>query len=195
MMNMRTCGWLLGCLLAAEGLWADTLCTITPAPDGGMQFANDVMALRTAPEAGHNKGIVEWTFLGTGQELLDRNREHKNLFGERWDTIDIGTVSGRNPLPNAPFYAPVARGAAPDGSAAGVIQEYRGDHLLHRTMILRRDYAVIEIRWTFANLDGIPSGGAFRFFSAPFPGALTGNSIIGFYGPPRTVTATLGLKF
>ncbi|WP_395945173.1 TonB-dependent receptor [Brevundimonas sp.] len=28
-----------------------------------------------------------------------------------------------------------------------------------------------------------------------FPGALTGDSIIAFYGPPRTVTATLGLKF
>ena len=25
--------------------------------------------------------------------------------------------------------------------------------------------------------------------------ALTGDSIIGLYGPPRTVTATLGLKF
>ena len=28
-----------------------------------------------------------------------------------------------------------------------------------------------------------------------FPGALTGDSIIAFYGAPRTVTATLGLKF
>ena len=30
---------------------AAATCAITPAPDGGMQFANDVMALRTAPEA------------------------------------------------------------------------------------------------------------------------------------------------
>ena len=28
-----------------------------------------------------------------------------------------------------------------------------------------------------------------------FPGALLGNSIIGFYGPPRTFTATVGVKF
>ena len=35
----------------------------------------------------------------------------------------------------------------------------------------------------------------YRVGGYTFPGALTGNSIIGFYGPPRTVTATLGLKF
>ncbi|MGQ3042340.1 MAG: TonB-dependent receptor [Brevundimonas aurantiaca] len=35
----------------------------------------------------------------------------------------------------------------------------------------------------------------YRVGGYTFPGALTGDSIIGFYGPPRTVTATLGLKF
>ncbi|MFA4940641.1 TonB-dependent receptor [Brevundimonas sp.] len=35
----------------------------------------------------------------------------------------------------------------------------------------------------------------YRVGGYSFPGALTGDSIIGFYGPPRTVTATLGLKF
>jgi iron complex outermembrane receptor protein len=28
-----------------------------------------------------------------------------------------------------------------------------------------------------------------------FPGALTGNSIIGFYGPPRTFTITAEVRF
>ena len=28
-----------------------------------------------------------------------------------------------------------------------------------------------------------------------FPGALTGNSVIGYYGPPRTVTGTLEVRF
>ncbi|WP_366484387.1 TonB-dependent receptor [Brevundimonas sp.] len=35
----------------------------------------------------------------------------------------------------------------------------------------------------------------YRVGGYSFPGALTGDSIIGFYGPPRTVTATLSLKF
>ncbi|WP_295215634.1 TonB-dependent receptor [uncultured Brevundimonas sp.] len=35
----------------------------------------------------------------------------------------------------------------------------------------------------------------YRVGGYTFAGALTGDSIIGFYGPPRTVTATLGLKF
>ncbi|MGL6044123.1 MAG: TonB-dependent receptor, partial [Sandaracinobacteroides sp.] len=28
-----------------------------------------------------------------------------------------------------------------------------------------------------------------------FPGALLGNSVIGFYGPPRTVAVTAGVRF
>lgn len=161
--------------LGAAVFGAET-CSIKPSPDGGMQFENALLEVKTAPDMGRGNGIIEWKFLSTGQEMLDRNREHHNILGENWDKTDVGPVMGRMPLPHGAFYAPVARGKSADGAAAGVMQEYRGEHLLRRTMILRRDYAAVEIRWEFENIAGAPAGGAFRFFSAPFPGALTGTT-------------------
>lgn len=176
-MNKTWLRSIVATLFCGVAACAAETCSIKPSSDGGMLFENALLEVKTFPDMGAKNGIAEWKFLATGQEMLDRNREHHNILGERWDNVDVGAVAGRIPLPHAAFYAPVARGASSDGSAVGVVQEYRGDHLLRRTMIMRRDYAAMQVRWELENISGLPSGGAFRFFSAWFPGALTGTTL------------------
>lgn len=65
-------------------------------------------------------------------------------------------------------------------------------------------YALVEasLNWTSGNgryRFGIAgrnlTDARYRVGGYNFPGALTGNSIIGYYGPPRTVTGTFEIKF
>lgn len=84
---------------------------------------------------------------------------------------------------------------------------YRGEYQLFETPspVLDQDaYWLYDasIVWTSASdrytlgLHGKNlSDEEYRVGGYSFPGALTGDSLIGFYGPPQTVTATFGLKF
>jgi iron complex outermembrane receptor protein len=84
---------------------------------------------------------------------------------------------------------------------------YRSDYTLFETPtpVLDQDgYAVIDasIVWTSPN-DKLQISGhgrnlgntRYRVGGYNFPGALTGNSVIGFYGPPRTFTVTAEVRF
>ena len=50
-------------------------------------------------------------------------------------------------------------------------------------------------RWTVGLYGKNLTDEEYRVGGYSFPGALLGDSIIGFYGPPQTVTATVGVKF
>lgn len=84
---------------------------------------------------------------------------------------------------------------------------YRGDYQQFETpapLLDQEGYWLVDasVVWTSAN-DRLTFGvhgknlgdERYKIGGYSFPGALTGDSIIAFYGAPRTVTATLGVKF
>jgi hypothetical protein len=174
---------LLFAIMLCTGLaaWAESpdLCSITPTDDGSMRFKNSIIDLKASSQIGRDNGITEWRFLSTEQDMIDRNRTYKSILGEGWDNIEFRQTPGGMPFSHSDIYAPLAQGSAADGSAVGIIQEYKKEHRLVRTMLMRRDYSAINVTWQLENISGKPVGGAFRFFSAWFPGALTGTTFKG----------------
>ncbi len=153
------------------------ICSITPGEGEAMKLKNSLVELDLSGKIGSRQGITSWKFLSTGQDMIDRNRALKNILGEHWDSIAFKQLPAGMPFSHGDIYAPVARGASNDGSAVGIIQESKKKYRLRRTVVMRRDYSVLNISWELENISGKAVGGAFRFFTACFPGALTGTTL------------------
>ncbi|MFO0285365.1 MAG: TonB-dependent receptor [Brevundimonas sp.] len=96
-----------------------------------------------------------------------------------------------------------------DGSSLVVTPSasYRGDFQMFETaapLLDQEAYWLVDLslvwtaasdRWTVGVYGKNLTDEAYRVGGYNFPGALLGNSVIGFYGPPQTVTATVGVKF
>ncbi len=148
-----------------------------PGENNSMLFENGVLSLDLAGTAQRNNGgITRLHFLPAAADMIDRNRVFKNILGENWDACEVNGVQGGGWFPHIAVYAPLAKGASADGRALGLQQEYKKDYSLLRTTVLRRDASFIEIEYAAQNISGAAVGGAFRFFNAFFPGALTGTS-------------------
>lgn len=167
----------LGTVLGAAERHSDQPCSISSGESGNLLFSNSVMDVTASPQYGRTSGITGWRFKLNSQDMIDRNREHKNILGENWDSLEYKSAPAGYMIGNGQVYAPLARGVSADGSAAGIIQEVRQSYAVKRTTVIRRDYSLLKITWSCTNINGAPAGGAFRFFSAMFPGALTGTSL------------------
>jgi iron complex outermembrane receptor protein len=96
-----------------------------------------------------------------------------------------------------------------DGSSLVITPSasYRGDYQLFETpspLLDQEAYWLVDLslvwtsasdRWTVGVYGKNLTDEEYRVGGYSFPGALLGDSIIGFYGPPQTVTATVGVKF
>ena len=161
--------WLLAC--AAWGGDA----TLRGAGGGLFAFDNGVVEFDLSSYLGSGNGVTRFV-LSPNTEMSDRNRLHANFLGEIWDSCNVGDVPGGAVLPLGGVYAPVARAFAEGGEAVGLRQEYRGDWQVTRTVSLRKGRSAAVFEYELANRSGTPVGGAFRFFSAPFPGVLPGTT-------------------
>jgi iron complex outermembrane receptor protein len=96
-----------------------------------------------------------------------------------------------------------------DGSSLVVTPSasYRGDFQMFETaapLLDQEAYWLVDLslvwtsasdRWTVGVYGKNLTDEEYRVGGYNFPGALLGDSVIGFYGPPQTVTATVGVKF
>ncbi len=170
-------------VVTALALSALSACAVTadvvmrPGENNSMVFENSVLSLDMAGTAQRNNGgITRLHFLPAAADMIDRNRVFKNILGENWDKCDVNGVQGGMWFPHLAVYAPLAKGASADGRALGLQQEFKRDYSLRRTTVFRRDASFIEVEYAAQNISGAAVGGAFRFFNAFFPGALTGTS-------------------
>lgn len=167
---------LLSALLSAAALCGSgTQPEIRSAEGGAVTFDNGVVQFDLAGQTGTYNGVTRLLLLPS-TEMSDRNRPLKNFFGEHFDACDTEGVQGGSFLPHGAVLAPLARGVSKDGSAVGIRQEYSEKYRFTRTVTLRNSRSVADFDYEAENLSGEPVAGAFRIFSAPFPGALTGTT-------------------
>ncbi len=148
---------------------------IRSAEGGAMTFDNGIIQFDLVGRTGIYNGVTR-LLLMPSTEMSDRNRPLKNFFGEHYDPCDTDGVQGGTFLPHNAVLAHLAKGASKDGSAVGIRQEYREKYRFTRTVTLRSSRSVADFDYEAENLSGEPVAGAFRIFSAPFPGAVTGTT-------------------
>ncbi len=171
-----TGAWLLSALATGIGMNAGE-CSITSGESGNLKIENSLMEFEISPNYGREFGIRSWHTKWNSREMLDANAQEKNIFGEHWDTLEYKNAPAGLMFRRGNIYTPKTRGTAPDGSAAGIVQQIaRKDFTAERTIVIRRDWSVAKITFRYTNLAGKPVGGALRLFSAFFPGALTGTT-------------------
>lgn len=143
--------------------------------DGSVRMENGLVALTASNRVGADYGIFKWVFKPTGHEMIDvlygqTDYVEGHVLGERWDGVEF-----RGYMPGTPDTGGllVARlyGTAKDGSGSKVIQEASGGYRLRKTWVLRRDLAVVEVRYELENVSGKPCAFSLRLHSAMSPGA------------------------
>ena len=88
-------------------------------------------------------------------------------------------------------YVPVFTQMRP-GDAAAVVAQLDAKEIAYR---LADGGTSVLVREDQADGARVAVAEEYRVGGYVFPGALFGDSLIGYYGAPRTVTATVGLKF
>lgn len=143
--------------------------------DGTTLLENSLVRLRVTNRPGREEGIRGWEFKPTGYEMVDvlfwqLDAGGGHLLGLLWDATDIGDVPGGRPEYGNLFVPRVAR-VSDDGRVLVLRQTTQGHYLLTRTLILRRDHAVVEARFELENREAAPSGFALRLHNVQSPGA------------------------
>ena len=149
--------------------------TVSFARDGTAVLDNALVRVRVAQRPGPDYGLTQWLFKPTGGEMVDvlygqTDYVKGHMLGEKFDPVQLGPISPGTPEVGT-LYAPLAAGAAADGSGVVVEQESAGAYRLRRTLILRRDHALLEVRYELENLRAAPAAFAWRFHTACSPGA------------------------
>ena len=146
--------------------------------DGSAVLENSLVELTTSGRAGGREGIRGWRFKPTEHEMIDvlygqTDWLRGHVFGEFQDPVKmLGYQAGRHDL--GALLVPVAYGRSKDGSAVMLIQRSEGACRLTKTTILRRDHAVVEVRFSIEKLSGVPVAASMRFHSIMSPGGRTG---------------------
>ena len=143
--------------------------------DGSVRIENELVRIRVSNRPGLNYGLTEWFFKPTGYEMIDvlyGQTDHVpgHMLGEAWDPVELGNYGKGQPNVGN-LLLPLARGLSKDGSAAMLVQESVGEYRLRRTLVLRRDHSVLEVRYELENLTALPKAFSLRLHCAMSPGA------------------------
>lgn len=160
---------------AAGAAEADGRMGLNFEPDGTALLDNSLLHLRVTPKPGRDEGIRGWFFKPTGYEMVDvlyrqLDAGGGHLLGMIWDGTAIGDVPAGAPRIGARFVPRIAEVSA-DGRAVILRQITQDAYSLTRTLILRRDHGVVEVRLELANRSADPVGFALRFHNVQSPGA------------------------
>ena len=143
--------------------------------DGSVRLQNSLVTVVAGNRPGAKYGLTSWVFQPTGHEMIDAlygqtDYVKGHVLGERWDPVELGRYAKGRPDTGG-LLAPIAKGMAADGSGTILVQESRGKYRLRKTFVVRRDLAVLELRYGLENLTADPVGFSLRFHSAMSPGA------------------------
>jgi hypothetical protein len=145
--------------------------------DGRAVLENDLIVLKADNRSGGwSSGIRSWLFKPTGFEMVDvlfgqTDYVPGHVLGEVWDDVTLGLDIPAGRPAHGTLYVPEGVGASADKRVVALRQITRDRYSLQREIILRRDLAVVEVRYRLTNLDAPPVGMSFRLHSSLSPGA------------------------
>lgn len=154
-------------------------CSIKMLSKGNIQINNSLLDMEMSPLGGRRHGIFKWTFRPTGLDMIDRiyNNDlyRSSIFGVEWDAAPSIKAKGGRLLPRDNKYIPLAFGKSDNGASCSIVQEYKRDVIQKRTVIVRSDYSVLEVKWEFENISAPCTGSTMRLVNRWFPGTLSGS--------------------
>lgn len=144
-------------------------------PDGAAALENDLVRIRVSNRPGTMSGIMSWQFKPLGIEMVDvlygqTDEVPGHMLGETWDPVTMGFIEGQAPQVGS-LYIPQTVGVSESAGDTQLTQITQAGYRLTRTILLRRDHALIEVRYSLENLTCPKAAVSLRLHTSISPGA------------------------